>query len=131
MSKFRFEPTITELRSNRKWSNEKQSMKLSNYKIPISEVGIWKENGWVLSEDENTMSKGEQIVEIHQKIIDVSDLEEGWYIFRHRSKITGEECENLVYKDDYVVMIHYPLLASSVPLFDIDLIDYKKIKVEW
>ena len=64
MSRFRFEPTITELRKAQKWSNIKQTMQLSKYRIPKEEVHIWKENGWKLSDDYKIMTKGKQIVKV-------------------------------------------------------------------
>lgn len=77
MNKFRFEPTLTKLKKMHKWSNIKQTLEHWNYKIPPDEVGIWKENGWILSEDEKSMTKGNQVVMIKKgmKTLEEHNLE--------------------------------------------------------
>lgn len=52
-NKFKNEPTITELRER---NNE--------YRVPFSEISIWKENGWYFNESEMQMEKGNKIVKI-------------------------------------------------------------------
>ena len=64
-------------------------------------------------------------------MIDVNELEEGWYLFRHKSKWDGSILEDIVYKDENIIVIHYPLQSASILLFDIELIEYKKLEVRW
>ena len=49
-NKFKNEPTITESRNE--------------YRVPFSEVSIWKENGWHFNEIGMQMEKGNKIVKI-------------------------------------------------------------------